>query len=63
MFFFHTSNFQIHTSRGLHDNQVYLVLFEDGGQVVAISCHCEKLILSGFSVENATNRLEFAEIH
>ena len=33
---------------GLHGDEVYWVLFEDGGEVIAIGCDTDKLMLSSF---------------
>ena len=43
-----TSNFLIHTSRRFHDDEVDLVLLEDGLKVVSIGSGVQKFVFSGF---------------
>ena len=59
---YHTSNFQIHILRGLHDNQIDFIGFEDSRSIAAFGGYRQEFEFSLFSVKNAANRLEFAEV-
>ena len=49
-------------SASFHDDEISLMLLEDGREVIAIGGGIEKLVFASFCVEEAAHGIEFTEI-